>query len=251
MQWTASQMICLPTSSATSPPGPCAAASVSVAPRITSSLTPITVRSFHRLLSSSSMAAGGRAIATSPVNGPPCPSCLPLQKVLVSYCCSGLILCWCARPIDYGASSMAAGGKTIATSPASPVNGPPCPSCLPPSKVLVLDWCSGLILCWRAGPDRLQCYVVCNPVTHKWHVVPRSIRSVGQARLDFDPMSSHFHVIEFIEVEGVCVGVEIYSSKIVVWIFKESEWCEGSIVLYSKSRSVFLNGFMHMVEYNS
>jgi hypothetical protein len=98
MQWTASQMICLPTSSATSPPGPCAAASVSVAPRITSSLTPITVRSFHRLLSSSSMAAGGRAIATSPVNGPPCPSCLPLQKVLVSYCCSGLILCWCARP---------------------------------------------------------------------------------------------------------------------------------------------------------
>jgi hypothetical protein len=58
-------------------------------------------------------------------------------------------------------------------------------------------------------------------------------------------------VIEFIEVEGVRIGVEIYSSKIAVWIFKESEWGEGSIVLHSKLRSVFLNGFMHLVEYNS
>ena len=31
--------------------------------------------------------------------------------------------------------------------------------------------------------------------------------------------------------------------------FKESKWGEGSIVLRSKLRSVFLNGFMHMVEY--
>jgi hypothetical protein len=57
-------------------------------------------------------------------------------------------------------------------------------------------------------------------------------------------------VIEFIEVEGACVGVEIYSSKTVAWIFKESEWGEGSIVLCLKSRSVLLNGFMHMVEYS-
>ena len=63
-------------------------------------------------------------------------------------------------------------------------------------------------------------------------------------------MSSHFHVIEFVEVEGLCVGVEIYSSKTTAWIFKESEWGEGSIVRCSKSRSVFLNGFMHMLEYS-
>ena len=56
-------------------------------------------------------------------------------------------------------------------------------------------------------------------------------------------------MIEFVEVEGACIGVEIYSSKTVAWIFKESEWGDGSIVLCSKSRSVFLNGFMHMVEY--
>ena len=85
-------------------------------------------------------------------------------------------------------------------------------------------------------------------MTHKWHVLPHSIRSVGQARLGFDPTSSHFHVIEFVEVEGPCIGVEIYSSKIVGLIFKESEWGQG-IVLRSKLRSVFLNGFMHMLEY--
>jgi hypothetical protein len=52
-------------------------------------------------------------------------------------------------------------------------------------------------------------------------------------------------------VEGACIGVEIYSSKTAVWIFKESEWGEGSIVLRSKSRSVFINGFMHMLEYSA
>ena len=45
--------------------------------------------------------------------------------------------------------------------------------------------------------------------------------------------------------------MEIYSSKTIAWIFKESEWGEGSIVLRSKSRSVFLNCFMHMVEYST
>jgi hypothetical protein len=42
-----------------------------------------------------------------------------------------------------------------------------------------------------------------------------------------------------------------YSSKIAAWIFKESEWGNSSIVLCSKSRSVFLNSFMHMLEYTA
>jgi hypothetical protein len=58
-------------------------------------------------------------------------------------------------------------------------------------------------------------------------------------------------VIEFVEVEGACIGVEIYSSKTVTWIFKESEWGESSIVLRSKSRSVFLNSFKQMLEYSA
>jgi hypothetical protein len=82
-------------------------------------------------------------------------------------------------------------------------------------KVLVSNYCSSLILCWCAGPDGLRRYVVCNLVTHKWHVLPRSVRSIGQTRLGFDPTSSHFHVIEFVELKDVCVGVEIHSSKTV------------------------------------
>ena len=58
-------------------------------------------------------------------------------------------------------------------------------------------------------------------------------------------------MIEFIEVECACVGVEIYSSKTTAWIFKESKWGDGSIILRSKSRSVFINGFMHMLEYSA
>ena len=87
-------------------------------------------------------------------------------------------------------------------------------------------------------------------MTEKWLVLSCSIHYVGQARLGFElTMSSHFYVIEFVEVEGACIGVEIYSSKTAAWIFKESEWDEG-IVLRSKSRSVFLNSFMHMLDYS-
>jgi hypothetical protein len=39
-------------------------------------------------------------------------------------------------------------------------------------------------------------------VTCKWHVLSRNVYSVGQARLAFEPTSSHLYVIEFVEVEG-------------------------------------------------
>jgi hypothetical protein len=42
------------------------------------------------------------------------------------------------------------------------------------------------------------------------------------------------------------VGVSIYSSKSVAWMFKEYEWGEGVVRTYSTS--VFLNGFMHWLE---
>ena len=63
----------------------------------------------------------------------------------------------------------------------------------------------------------------CNSVTEKWLVLLCSIHYVAQDRFGFDPTSSHFHVIEFAEVKGACIGVEIYSSKTTAWIFKESE----------------------------
>jgi hypothetical protein len=33
--------------------------------------------------------------------------------------------------------------------------------------------------------------------------------------LGFDPtVSSHFHVIKYVDVDGLCAGVEIYSSEL-------------------------------------
>ena len=85
-------------------------------------------------------------------------------------------------------------------------------------------------------------------MTEKWLVLSCSIHSVGQARLGFElTMSSHFHVIEFVEVEGACVGVEIYSSKTVAWIYKESEWGEDTDVTFYRQPSVFLNGCLHIM----
>jgi hypothetical protein len=44
------------------------------------------------------------------------------------------------------------------------------------------------------------------------------------------------------------LGVNIYSSKTRAWIFKESEWGEG-IVVSTYRKGVFINGFMHMLEF--
>jgi hypothetical protein len=49
--------------------------------------------------------------------------------------------------------------------------------------------------------------------------------SFGLAHLGFDPtVSSHFYVIEYGKKRaGESIGVSIYSSKSVAWMFKEFE----------------------------
>jgi hypothetical protein len=54
-------------------------------------------------------------------------------------------------------------------------------------------------------------------------------------------------VIEYVDVNGLCVGVEICSSEIATWIYKESEWGEETDVTFSRSPSVFLNGCLHII----
>ena len=85
-------------------------------------------------------------------------------------------------------------------------------------KIAILDCCNGLILCWCLGADGSYRYVIYNPVTQKFNILPPSTHDVGhfigEAHLGFDPIaSSHFHVIEYVDVDAVCAGVEIYSSK--------------------------------------
>ncbi|KAJ1296578.1 hypothetical protein BS78_01G312100 [Paspalum vaginatum] len=119
---------------------------------------------------------------------------------------------------------------------------------VPSDDVVLLDSCNGLLLCrcFESGPHEGDGigpfhYVVCNPATEKWVMLPDGSWVAGERRtacLGFDPtVSSHFHVIEYVVDENDCVtGVEIYSSKTAAWSFKET--------------SVFLNGFMHMLTYS-
>ncbi|CAN6294569.1 unnamed protein product [Urochloa humidicola] len=133
-------------------------------------------------------------------------------------------------------------------------------SFLPVSRdeVDLLDSCNGLLLCrcFVPGPHegdgvRPFHYAVCNPATKKWVMLPDGSWASGEARtarLGFNPsVSSHFHVVEYVVDEEVCVtAVEIYSSKTAAWSFKENEWGDN-VMLHDDARSVFLNGFMHMV----
>jgi hypothetical protein len=88
-------------------------------------------------------------------------------------------------------------------------------------------------------------------VTNKWLLLLDNLCSCGEACLGFDlTVSSHFHVFEYGKMrEGQSIGVSIYSSKSASWIFKESEWGDG-IIVSTYVRSVFLNGFMHLLEFS-
>jgi hypothetical protein len=82
----------------------------------------------------------------------------------------------------------------------------------PNDKVAILDCCNGLVLCLCVETARSR-YVIYNSATKNLRVLPPSIHAVGQARLGFDPtVSSYFHVIELVEEDAECLGVEIYSS---------------------------------------
>ncbi|CAM0908868.1 unnamed protein product [Alopecurus aequalis] len=99
-------------------------------------------------------------------------------------------------------------------------------------RVDLLDSCNGLLLCrWydvstTRGDDFR--YVVCNPATEQWVVLPdRSIAGeVGRVCLGFDPaVSHHFHVFVLLQ-DDVCVitGVDVYSSKSRRWVHKDRRW---------------------------
>ena len=89
-------------------------------------------------------------------------------------------------------------------------------------------------------------------MTQKFKILPPSTHdvghAVGEAHLAFDSTaSSHFHVIEYVDVDGLCAGVDIYSSKTAAWIYKKSEWGEDTDVTFYRQPSVFLNDCLHIM----
>ncbi|XP_020166759.2 F-box protein At5g07610-like [Aegilops tauschii subsp. strangulata] len=127
--------------------------------------------------------------------------------------------------------------------------------------VQTVDCCGGLLLCqcWkrssRAGSAGME-YVVCNPATKEWTVVPATKQlhpnKKNIVRLGFDPLvPSRFAVFVLVRGHGV-TRVEIFSSETGRWISKESEWGDGtSVDDHNCSASVFFGGALHLSTHDS
>ena len=57
-------------------------------------------------------------------------------------------------------------------------------------------------------------------------------------------------MIEFVEEDVECLGMEIYSSQTTAWIYKESKWGEHTNVIIHRQPSVFLNGCLHIMKHS-
>ncbi|WVZ59903.1 hypothetical protein U9M48_009988, partial [Paspalum notatum var. saurae] len=124
---------------------------------------------------------------------------------------------------------------------------------------LILDSCNGLLLCRLrsdsesspSSQDASFRYLVCNPATESWVVLPDSgcATELRVTRLGFDPsISLDFHVFEFVDnADGYVDGVQIYSCKTAAWSYRESQWNNRTSLFSDDTRSVFLNGFLHLV----
>ncbi|XP_025795633.1 F-box protein At5g07610-like isoform X2 [Panicum hallii] len=118
------------------------------------------------------------------------------------------------------------------------------------------DSSGGLLLCncWKENPRDEFNYVVCNPATDKWVVLPEApddLSSVSTIRLGFDPaISSHFHVFQLLEEDqyGYITGLNIYSSETGVWSHKENGWSDEVVPV--DSRGVFMNEMLHLISYD-
>lgn len=131
------------------------------------------------------------------------------------------------------------------------------PSC---ARILFVDCCNGLLLCrcFKMPSLSRSYYVVCNPATEKWTVLPdtKAMQGFYTVRLGFDPaVSSNFRVFLLVQ-SGVgnldipVTGVQIYSPETGEWTYRQSRWGDKSAV-YTDTMSVLLDGVMHFTSTGS
>jgi F-box interacting protein len=112
--------------------------------------------------------------------------------------------------------------------------------------VQIIDSSNGLLLCGYARVYDYE-YLVCNPATEKWTVLPETNAMEGMytACLCFDPAaSSHFRVFLLVKDRLEVTGVKLYSSQTGAWTYRQSEWGDNCII-HDAAKSVFFNGTMH------
>ncbi|XP_047048583.1 uncharacterized protein LOC124653568 isoform X2 [Lolium rigidum] len=114
-------------------------------------------------------------------------------------------------------------------------------------KLDLLDCCNGLLLCRWWGTS-VQ-YIVCNPATKEWVMLPYSGCAADELilpRLGFDPLeSSHFHVFFLLGDMFSISGVLLYSSETRGWVRKENGWDQEVRHVGGRPKTVFLKGYMH------
>ncbi|CAO2174577.1 unnamed protein product [Urochloa humidicola] len=110
--------------------------------------------------------------------------------------------------------------------------------------------CSSSLLLWKffKSSSHEAEYVVSNPATQKWILLPptETRHPLHLVHLGFDPaIPSCFYVFMFVTGDYLKVtGVEIYSSETGGWVFRQSEWEDGTAVGLD-SESIFFNGILY------
>ncbi|CAM0884513.1 unnamed protein product [Alopecurus aequalis] len=127
--------------------------------------------------------------------------------------------------------------------------------------VRVLDCCNSLLLCfcWKSSSinEADADYVVCNPATEKWSVLPptKELHTKNIIRLGFDPtVPSRFVVFVLVQDphDEEITGVEIFSSETGRWTYKQSEWGdETSVDDHDESVSAFFGSTLHLTARDS
>uniref|UniRef100_A0ACD5WY21 Uncharacterized protein n=1 Tax=Avena sativa TaxID=4498 RepID=A0ACD5WY21_AVESA len=113
-------------------------------------------------------------------------------------------------------------------------------------NIQIIDASNGLLLCGYAKKYEYE-YLVCNPATLKWIVLPETdaMQGMHTASLCFEPAeSSHFRVFLLVKDKLEVTGVQVYSSKTGAWTYRQSEWGDNCII-HDAAKSVFFNGIMH------
>ncbi|XP_051177951.1 F-box protein At5g07610-like [Lolium perenne] len=128
--------------------------------------------------------------------------------------------------------------------------------------VILVQCCNSLLLCqclkWTPGGGCSINYVVCNPATEKWDVIPPIALPGREERpLDYVEMTIVYlgfdaavpsRFVLFVPHSGHCdetTEVAIYSSQTGRWTSVQNEWGDQAI-LHPSRECVFVNGTMHI-----
>ncbi|XP_047076005.1 F-box protein At5g07610-like [Lolium rigidum] len=123
----------------------------------------------------------------------------------------------------------------------------------------LVDCCSSLLLC-KCFKNYVDAdWVVCNPATEKWTVMPATealhCSNSFTIRLGFDPaIPTRFEAFVLKQdslFNGRITGVEIYSSETGQWISMKSEWGSETCVDDNDSQFVFFNDTLHFTTFHS